>query len=312
MRALDRWRRPLLVFALGGAGLTCAPIVTSGPGCSSEAGPVVLPRRLAETSGVAVSRTQPGVLWTHNDDGSLLVAIDARGHVLGQWNVRPELGDWEDIELAACGPDRSCLYLADTGDNEERRANGSARILRVTEPAVHAAGGERTLDAEVFPLRLPEGPRDIEALFVLPGERAYLVTKGRRAPVTVYRYPAPLRSDTVTLEEVQRLGDGPEPLLSQVTGASASAQSSADGTLVAIRTYQSLQFYRAAPRADTLVAVPDGFVSLRTLEEIQGEGVGLGPDGLVVLTSEGGPFGGPPSLRLLRCRGAAAPVRPRP
>jgi hypothetical protein len=35
--------------------------------------------------------------------------------------------------------------------------------------------------------------------------------------------------------------------------------------------------------------------------EAQGEGVGMGLDGLVALTSEGGPGGGPGALVLLRC-----------
>jgi hypothetical protein len=150
--------------------------------------------------------------------------------------------------------------------------------------------------ADVFPIRLPEGPRDIEAIFVLPGEVVHLVTKGTNHPVTVYRYPGALRPDTVTLETVQRLTDGPRPLLDRITGASASP----DGTRVAIRSYQSVRFYR--PEADTLAAVDAGLVNLRTLAEMQGEGVGIGADGLVALTSEGGPLGGPPSMRLVRCR----------
>jgi hypothetical protein len=152
---------------------------------------------------------------------------------------------------------------------------------------------------EVFPIRLPSGPRDVEALFVLPGEVPYLVTKGGRDAISVYRYPPPLRPDTVTLQEVQRLTGGSVSLLDQVTGASASP----DGAWVAIRTYQALRFYRV--EADTLTATDGGTVNLRTLLEIQGEGVGIGPDGFVALSSEGGPLGGPPSMRLLRCRFAA-------
>ena len=71
-------------------------------------------------------------------------------------------------------------------------------------------------------MRLPDGPRDIEALLVLPGERVLVVTKGRNDPVTVYRYPGALRPDTVTLEEVQRLSDGPRILPRQVTGGAVS------------------------------------------------------------------------------------------
>jgi hypothetical protein len=252
---------------------------------------VILPDALVETSGIAVSAARAGLYWTHNDDGSRLAAIDGSGRIVEEHTVGAAFRDWEDIELARCA-NGWCLYLADTGDNAEVRQPGSARIVRVKEPESGAPG---ELAADVFPVRLPDGPRDIEALFVLPGERIYLVSKGRQHGVTVYRYPGQPRADTVTLVEVQRLTSGPQPLLAQVTGASASRA----GASVAIRTYQSLQFY--AVDGDSLVARRGGLVNLRTLEEIQGEGVGLGDDGWVVLTSEGGPLGGPASLRTLRC-----------
>jgi hypothetical protein len=270
----------------------CAPIATSGPGCTPVQRTQVLPDELRESSGVAVGVRDTDVLWTHSDNGPPLYAVDRAGHILARFPIPRRLRDWEDIEVARC-PAGTCLYLADTGDNAEVRRPGNIKVLRVPEPDVAAPG---PLAPDVFPIRLPDGPRDIEALFVLPGERLYLVTKGRHDPVSVYRYPPPLRPDTVTLEEVQRLTDGPQELLSQVTGASASL----DGSLVAIRTYESLQFYHV--QGDTLAAMPGGLVNLRTLEETQGEGVGIGPGGEVALTSEGGPLGGPASLRVLRCK----------
>jgi hypothetical protein len=253
---------------------------------------VLLPSELQETSGVAQSPTDPGVYWTHNDGDSGLYAVDARGTVRARFTLDVRAGDVEDMAAAECAGGGACLYLADTGDNEERRPDGDARILRVTEPDPVASG---VLAAGVFPIRLPDGPRDIEAMFVLPGERVHLVTKGRAHAITVYRYPGPLRSEVVTLEEVQRLTSGAETLLDQVTGASASPS----GTLVAVRTYRALTFYRGA--GGSLVPLEGGMVNLRPLEEIQGEGVGLGPDGLVLLTSEGGPLGGPSALSSLRC-----------
>jgi len=56
------------------------------------------------------------------------------------------------------------------------------------------------------------------------------------------------------------------------------------------------------PGGTELVLLEDGTVNLRTLREAQGEGVGVGEDGLVVLTSEGGPTGGAGSITVLRCR----------
>lgn len=274
--------------------LACASLAFAGPECEPVRAGLRLPDDLIETSGAAVGRVDAAVIWTHNDGGSALFAVDSAGTILGSVPVRPRPRDWEDVASGACDAHGSCLYLADTGDNGERRSAGSVRILRLAEPRPPLDGGP--LDADVFPIRLPDGPRDIEAVFVLPGERVHLVTKGRNHPVTVYRYPPPLRPDTVTLVEVQRLTGGAQPLASQVTGASASA----DGTVVAIRTYQSLAFYRVV--ADTLATESDGLVNLRSLRESQGEAVALGPDGLVVLTSEGGFLGAPPAMSLLRCR----------
>jgi hypothetical protein len=285
---LPSWLGPVLALL----GIACAPVATAGPGCAPMGAALVLPDELDETSGAAVSRRDPGIIWTHNDGGASLHAVDSDGRVVGEHGLPVRLRDWEDIEIADCAGGGACLYFADTGDNGERRPAGSIRIVRVREPDPSAPGA---LEADVFPIRLPDGARDIEALFVLPGERLHLVTKGREHPLTVYRYPSPLRPDTVTLEEVQRLSRGPMSLLSQVTGASASA----DGSMVAVRTYEALEFFDVV--ADTLARRRNGIVNLRTLQEIQGEGVALGPDGLVVLTSEGGPLGGPGSMRTLRC-----------
>jgi hypothetical protein len=252
---------------------------------------VNLPGELHEASGVAVSLRHPGIYWTHNDAGSVLFAVDGSGTVVGRFPVRPRLRDWEDLAVAGCPQGGSCLYMADLGDNYEERAFGL--ILRVPEPDPAASD---TLRPEVFPVRLPDGPRDIEALLVLPGERVLAVTKGRNHPVTVYRYPGALRPDTVTLEEVQRLSGGPRILPRQVTGGAVSPR----GTVVALRTYESVQFYRIA--ADTLVPVEGGLVNLRPLREAQGEGIGIGLDGAVVLSSEGGPAGGPASFSFMRCQ----------
>jgi hypothetical protein len=115
--------------------------------------------------------------------------------------------------------------------------------------------------------------------------------------VTVYRYPPPLRSEeAVILEEIQTLTDSALPIPAQVTGASASPT----GDLVAIRTYQDLTFFRM--QNGTLKRLEGGAVNLRTLNESQGEAVGLGPEGRVALTSEGGNFGRGATMRLMRCR----------
>ena len=102
----------------------------------------------------------------------------------------------------------------------------------------------------------------------------------------------------MTLERVQFLSSTPRSLPEQVTGASASL----DGRTVAIRTYRSLRFYRMV-EGRLQPFEEEGTVNLQPLQESQGEAVGLGPDGLVVLTSESGPTGGPPGMVVMRCGG---------
>lgn len=269
----------------------CGPLTNAGPGCATLRAPAALPDPLRESSGVAVGLRDPDLLWTHNDAGSVLYGVDRTGALRAEIPLPLRLRDWEDLAAAPCGSGGgACLWAADTGDNYEERDD--VKLLRFPEPGPDAGTVQ---EPDVFPVRLPGGARDVEALLVLPGERVLLVTKGRNHPVTVYRYPPPLRPDTITLEEVQRLTDGPRILPRQVTGGAVSPR----GDLAVLRTYQSLRFYRIA--GDTLAAMEDGLVSLRTLQEPQGEGVALGRDGEVILTSEGGPGGGPGSLAAIRC-----------
>ncbi len=276
----------------------CAGWNADGPGCRPLGPARALPDEIDESSGIAVSREHPGVLWTHNDSKGdpVLYAVDTTGRLVGRVEVQDATNrDWEDLALGECPEGGSCLYIADTGDNDEERDD--VAVLRVPEPGPTDAS---TAEAERFGFHFPDGPRDVEAMFVLPGERLHLVTKGRNHPVTVYRYPGSLRADrTPVLEEVQRLSDAPRALPRMVTGAGADP----DGGIVAVRTYESVVFHRFVD--GRLVPLEVGHLSLRTLDEAQGEAVAVTSEGEVVLTSESGPVGldRRGSLVRLRCLG---------
>lgn len=287
--------RGLLVLSLlPGFFLTagCPWNAAGNTGCRAMGSPRPLPEAIHESSGVAWSLAQPGVLWTHNDGNDRnLYALDEEGRLLATVPVEGgRLRDWEDLATAPC-EGGYCIYLADTGDNQEIRPD--IQLLRIQDTGFLEDGPRQ---ATVFPVALPDGPRDIEALFVLPGERIHLVTKGRNHPITVYRYPLPLRpGEVVTLEEVQTLSEGPRPIPSQLTGADATI----DGRLVVVRTYQEMTFYHV--RDGRLDPMEGGTVNLRTLQEPQGEGVAFGPRGRLFLTTEAGNFGGAAALRILDC-----------
>ncbi len=108
---------PLLLAASCGwnaAGTTgCVPV---GPARA-------LPHVLRESSGVAWSRSQEGVFFSHNDGGhaASIYAIDVGGGLRGEIPLQGASNrDWEDIATGTC-PAGACIYVADVGDNEEVR-----------------------------------------------------------------------------------------------------------------------------------------------------------------------------------------------
>src|SRR6185503_18125740 len=108
--------------------------------------------------------------------------------------------DWEDIALAACpGRPGDCLFIADTGDNSERRK--APKLFVIPEPSPSSRARRDTLSTEPAHgvlLRYPDGPHDVEALAVSPKGDAFLVTKGRTGTVQILRVPqSALSGDSV-------------------------------------------------------------------------------------------------------------------
>jgi hypothetical protein len=253
----------------------------AGP-CVVVSGPALMPE-LAESSGLAVSVRNPGLLWSHNDSGNaaVLFALDATGAVRGRVRLPIRTRDWEDISAARC-PMGDCLYIADIGDN--RLGRRQVQIYRVPEPG---PADTDTAAPEVFNASYSDGPHNAEAMFVV-GADAFIITRDRTAGV--YRVTLPPSGDReVTFHRVAELG------LPAVT----DAETSRDGKSVVVRTSHEAVLYRTA---DLLrgVNTPYFRIGIDGLREPQGEGVAL--DGnMLYLSSEGGQWNRGGRLVSLRC-----------
>lgn len=248
--------------------------------------------RLTESSGVAVSRTHPGILWTHNDAGhpAVLFATDTLGAARGRWQVTGARSvDWEDIAIGPC-PRGECIYVGDVGDNRETRPR--VMIYRFPEPDPTSGGGA-TARADTLSIGYPDRPRDVEAMFVDPDGTIWLITKGRSTGILAYRVPVEAwqRGGTVaeivdTLPILHHLPSG-----RLVTGAAIAP----DGRRVVIRTYRDL-FLFLLENGRLTPAPPPNRCEILGLEP-QGEAVDWWDDSTLVLTSEGrrGP------IHLLQC-----------
>jgi hypothetical protein len=258
-------------------------------------------RRLRESSGVAASRTYPGVLWSHNDsgDGPYLYATDLSGRDRG-WLLVPGASavDWEDMAVGPCptaparrAPARdarptSCVYIADTGDNRGRRQSVTVYAIPEPEPTQGPGDTLRTTRAPaVLRLRYPDGAHDVEAIFVSPRDSAlYLVSKESFRVYRVARaaWGEPGKPSDITVAAwVQNLDIRPNIEAGRVaTGAAIRP----DGRVVAIRTYTEIYLFHpgVGGRLTPAREHPCNIAGL----EIGGEAVTFLDDSTFVLTSE--------------------------
>jgi len=290
---------PAIALAAHAGFLACAP-ADRRPSSDDDACRVVgssrpLPAAVEETSGLALGRRTPGVLWTHNDSGNepVLFALDTAGVLLGQVRVTGAgLVDWEDLGAGPCEAG-TCLFIADIGDNLGLR--DSVTIYVVPEPLPTDV---ETAPAIAFHARYPDGARDAEAVFVLTSGDIYIVSKGGRGPIALYRFPltAQVPGTTATLERIRELWPRSSPG-SRVTGATISP----DGRWVMTRTYRMLFRYSTDELIGGGTALPAVF-DLGPLHERQGESVALSDSGDVWLTSEADGRWAAPAFSRLFCR----------
>ncbi len=210
---------------------------------------------ITESSGlVDAGRT----VYTVNDSGSqpVLYAVDA-GNGRTRATTTYTSADVTDVEALAPAPGGD-VWVGDIGDN--LRSRDAIAVYRVTP-------GQP--DATRIELTYPDGPRDAETLLAHPRTgRLFVVSK------TVFGgtvYAAPRRLEPVVPNPMRAVAVVPGLLT--------------DGTFLPDGRHVLLRGYGAA----TLLSFPDFAVlgSFDLPEQEQGEGLSVGDDGRILLSSEG-------------------------
>lgn len=237
-----------------------------------------------ESSGIAASRTEQGVYYTHNDSGDAarFFRFDRTGKVTGEFSLDGvEAIDWEDMASARLNG-RSFLYLGDVGDNSKKRK--SVRVYRVEEPK----GGSRAIERfDTIELSYPDGAHNCEAVMVHPktGD-LWLVSKVDQGRSQVFVGKMPQGSGKIDLAQVGTIEvGGTLPATQMITGGDISP----DGKQVLLLTYTAAYEFEAPIDrfADWIRSKPK---MIRTKIENQSEAVCFSRDGSTILaTSEGVP-----------------------
>jgi hypothetical protein len=224
--------------------------------------------RIIESSGLALSRRHPGVVWTHNDSGdqARLFAVGSDGRtraVLTLAGVGAR--DWEAVAAGRDDRGRPALFAGDIGDN-----NGvwpEVAVYRVTEPAVLR---DATVPAVRYRLRYADGPRDAEALLIDPrSNRLYVATK---AQIGGGLYQAPSHLDPTGINVLHHIARVP-PVVTD--GAFLPS-----GRGFVLRDYQRAHVYTGPGRRVGSFDLPLQF---------QGESLTVSADGRSLLVGSEGP-----------------------
>lgn len=247
---------------------------------------------LSEASGLAVSRQQADILWTHNDSGHSPVAFafQSDGTLRAAYTL---LGisnrDWEDMSIGPGPvPGQDYLYLADIGDNAETRS--SITVYRIAEPSIPATPASNPIQiggATALEFEYPDGAHDAETLMVDPANGdLYILTKDRSGGVSrLYRAAYPQNASTTsTLDHLGDIVFSGNILERPATGGDISPS----GDAIVVRTYARAHLWPRNPGESIATTMQSPPCNLTLTPEPQGEAIAFTADGKNFITlSEG-------------------------
>ncbi|MDP8206360.1 MAG: hypothetical protein P9L92_06825 [Candidatus Electryonea clarkiae] len=227
-----------------------------------------------EASGIAASRINRNVLYTHNDSGgeNIIYAFNTEGKHLGEYVIEGcDSRDWEDIAIGP-GPEdgTSYIFIGEFGDN--KAVYDKKFIFRFPEPVINSEQDPVSTtisNTETITFQFPDGNRDAESLIVDPLTRDIYVISKRETKVRVYRFPFPQSTDDTIIPEMV----GNLPLHYVVSG-----DISPSGRDILIKVYDFVYLYTRQPSQDLADVLVGSGIAINYEPEPQGEAVCWKPD----------------------------------
>lgn len=235
---------------------------------------------LNEVSGLVASRSQPGVLWTHNDSGGVarFFAISADdAQVIATYTMPgASARDYEDIAIGP-GPEKGVdyLFIGDFGNNDAHRGKPREHIIvyRLPEPKIDLSSKKKAFKVkpDALVMRYPDGAHDVEAMIIDPktGD-LYLLTK-RDELSRIYRTPKPAKGD----QEIKLEYEG-EMTVTQIVASDISP----DGSEILVKLYPKVLYYKRQSNESIVQALTrEGKTVPVYLLEQQGEAIAWDAEG---------------------------------
>ena len=229
---------------------------------------------LDEISGMAVSTSNPDLIWAHNDSGDdpRIFLFDKNGKHKGVFYFKNAF--FRDVEDMAIGPgplqDRDYLYLADIGDN--LAVHDYNYIYRVQEPNIANIGEPSVVEISNYKkitYVYPDGQRDAEAIMVDPRTKDIIIISKREPQVHLYRLAYPQSTnDTLTAEFLGKLNS------SMVVAADWAA----NGRDILVKTYRNVLYWELSENEPVEAITQRQPKNLPYVREPQGEAIAWDKD----------------------------------
>jgi hypothetical protein len=238
---------------------------------------------LTESSGVACSRLNAEVFWSHNDSGdrARLFAFNRKGEDLGVFAVTgANATDWEDMASFKRG-EQAFLVAGDVGDNKAERRGYTVYVI--AEPAIGAAakGGRLAATvAQTVHFTYEDGPHNCESLGVDASDaKVYLVSKVGGNECKVYCFPLPAEAKPKPVVA--------KPIATLKIPTTTAMDISPDGLRAVVLTYGDAYEYVRGPKETWAEGFGREGRVIKMPGRQQGESICYGHDGQTLyLTSE--------------------------
>lgn len=232
-----------------------------------------LPSSISESSGIEFLADKEQYI-THNDAGNKadLYQIDATGKLVETYKLNVPNVDWEDLTR----DDKGNLYIADTGNNDNKRKE--LAIYKVGVDNMNQASAIRFTyeDQTEFPPEKKDRNFDGEAIF-WHGGQLYIVTKDRGQKQTANIYTVPDKPGNYKAKLVGSVS---------LNGMVTSAAISPNGKVVALLEEEKLHLFKGFKEVSRFYESDSEEVGLQGTG--QTEAVAFEDESTLIISSEGG------------------------
>ncbi|WP_435236876.1 hypothetical protein ACR30L_04645 [Psychromonas sp. PT13] len=256
---------------------------------------------ISEASGIAVSQTNPSIIWINNDSGNTasLYAVNDQGKHIATLKISGVINyDWEDLANFNY-QGNNYLLIADTGDNFLERKDYRLHIIK--EPKINTQSNTiETLTVKPqwsITFSYPDKPKDVESVAIDTVNKQILLLTKRDFPHQLYALPlVPEKTQsTIIADHLGEISDFPAPLKSRLgiidimnySNMPTAMDMTSDDRMAVILTYSSAYLYSKKPSESWLHAfnIKPKRIDFPTLT--QGEAIGFSPQGkYLYITSE--------------------------